>query len=294
MKYLFGGKGGVGKTTIAAASALYLSRRGKTLIVSTDPAHSLADIFETPIGAAETRISENLFALEIDAQKSLQEYKSKLLLNYHQTLQEFDLNLEAYLETIDHNPGAFESAIFDEFAKQLLRDDYATVVFDTAPTGATLRLIFMPDYLEGWIKFLIQSRKSILKLRNMLKLEKDPVIETLFEMQKQFRRIGALFKSKQTAINLVLNPESLAFEETARTIKTLQYYHLSIQSLVINRVVADDFPFKGYLKTQSEILEKVKREFQAAHRVLVPFFGEEVKGLKRLHALQGCLSELFE
>ena len=118
MKFLFGGKGGVGKTTIAAVSALHWAHRGKTLIVSTDPAHSLADIFETEIGGNETRIWENLFALEIDAQKSLAEYKRKLLLQYRQTVQEFELNLDAYLETIEHNPGAFESAIFDEFRSE--------------------------------------------------------------------------------------------------------------------------------------------------------------------------------
>jgi len=294
MKYLFGGKGGVGKTTIAAASALYWSHRGKTLIVSTDPAHSLADIFETPIGAAETRISENLFALEIDAQKSLQEYKSKLLLQYHQTLQEFDLNLEDYLETIDHNPGAFESAIFEEFSGQLLRDDYVTVIFDTAPTGTTLRLVFMPDYLDGWIKFLIQSRKGVLKLRDMLKREKDPVIEMLYDMQKKFRRVAAVFSSKQTAVNLVLNPESLAFEETARTIKTLEYYHLSVKSLVVNRVVDDGFPYKGYLKSQAEILAKVKRNFHHTQQIIVPFLGEEVRGLPRLARLQKYVNHLFE
>ncbi len=293
MKFLFGGKGGVGKTTIAAASALYWSRRGKTLIVSTDPAHSLADIFETPIGASETRISENLFALEIDAQKSLQEYKSKLLLQYHQILQEFDMNLEDYLETIDHNPGAFESAIFDEFARQLSRDDFDIVIFDTAPTGTTLRLVFMPETLEDWMNFLIQSRKGILKLRDILKREKDPVLETLYEMQEQFRRIGSTLKSEQTALMLVLNPETLAFEETVRTVRILEFYKLSIRTLIINRVVAEDFPYKGYLKSQGEILEKVQHRFPDMPRAVVPFLGEEVRGLKKLESLQDYITEIF-
>ena len=261
MKFLFGGKGGVGKTTIAAASSLYWSRRGKTLIVSTDPAHSLADIFETEIGGNETHIAENLFALEIDAQKSLAEYKRKLLAQYRQTMQEFELDLDSYLETIEHNPGAFESAIFDEFARHLLRTDYDTIIFDTAPTGTTLRLIFMPEYLESWIKFLIQSRKGILKLRDMLVREKDPVIETLYKMQKQFQQIAAVLNSNKTEIILVLNPETLAYEETARTMKTLAFYHLSVNALVVNRVVDENFPYQGYLKSQQKILDKLQKEF---------------------------------
>ena len=152
----------------------------------------------------------------------------------------------------------------------------------------------MPDYLDGWIKFLIQSRKGVLKLRDMLKREKDPVIEMLYDMQKKFRRVAAVFSSKQTAVNLVLNPESLAFEETARTIKTLEYYHLSVKSLVVNRVVDDGFPYKGYLKSQAEILAKVKRNFHHTQQIIVPFLGEEVRGLPRLARLQKYVNHLFE
>lgn len=293
MKFLFGGKGGVGKTTIAAASALFWSRHGSTLIVSTDPAHSLADIFETEIGGSETRIAENLFALEIDAQKSLAEYKRKISTQYHQTMQEFELNLDSYLETIEHNPGAFESAIFDEFSKHLLRTDYDTIVFDTAPTGTTLRLIFMPEYLDSWIKFLIQSRKGILKLRDMLVREKDPVIETLYAMQKQFQQIAAVLKSDKTEINLVLNPETLAFEETARTMKTLSFYHLPVNALVVNRVVDEKFPYKGYLKSQQNILDKLQQEYPGMDKVQVPFLGEEVKGVERLNELTRYVDQLF-
>ena len=293
MKFLFGGKGGVGKTTIAAASALYWANRGKTLIVSTDPAHSLADIFETAIGGNETRIRENLFALEIDAQKSLAGYKQKLLTQYHRTMQEFELDLDSYLETIEHNPGAFESAIFDEFAKHLLRTDYDTIIFDTAPTGTTLRLIFMPEYLDSWIKFLIQSRKGILKLRDMLVREKDPVIETLYKMQEQFQQIAAVLKSDKTKINLVLNPETLAYEETARTMKTLAFYHLPVNALVVNRIVDENFPYQGYLKSQQKILDKLQAKFFEMTRVNVPFLGEEVKGIARINELTRYVEKLF-
>ncbi|NOY61240.1 MAG: ArsA family ATPase, partial [Calditrichaeota bacterium] len=273
--------------------AVYWSRRGKTLIVSTDPAHSLADIFETEIGGNETRIAEHLFALEIDAQKSLAEYKRKLLAQYRQTVQEFEINLDAYLETIEHNPGAFESAIFDEFAKHLLRTDYDTIIFDTAPTGTTLRLIFMPEYLDSWIKFLIQSRKGILKLRDMLVREKDPVIETLYKMQKQFQQIAAVLKSDKTGIYLVLNPETLAFAETARTMKTLAFYHLPVNALIVNRVVDEKFPYQGYLKSQQKILDKIQDKFPEMTRVNVPFLGEEVKGLTRLNELTRYVEKLF-
>lgn len=293
MKFLFGGKGGVGKTTTAAAAALYFSGLARTLIVSTDPAHSLSDIFEMRIGGTETEIRKNLFALEIDPESAIKSYKEKIVQQFGGTLQEFHLNLESYLESIEHNPGAYESAIFDEFAKHLLRNDFETIVFDTAPTGSTLRLIFMPEYLNSWIKFLIQSRKGILKLREMLTREKDPVIETLYEMKDQFEKIGHLLTSTETEIVLVLNPETLAFEETSRTFRLLDHYHVPVKGLVVNRVVDDRFPYAGYLKSQKRILEALQNKYEPIPQVQIPFLGDEVKGLNRLANLVPFIQRLF-
>ena len=293
MKFLFGGKGGVGKTTTAAAAALYFSGLARTLIVSTDPAHSLSDIFEMQIGGTETEIRQNLFALEIDPEAAIKSYKEKIVQQFGETLQEFHLNLESYLESIEHNPGAYESAIFDEFAKHLLRDDYETIVFDTAPTGSTLRLIFMPEYLNSWIKFLIQSRKGILKLREMLTREKDPVIETLYQMKDRFEKIGRLLTSEETKFMLVLNPETLAFEETARTLGLLYHYNVPVNGLVVNRVVDDSFPYKGYLKSQRNILKELQHKYEHIQQVQIPFLGDEVKGLDRLGRLLPFLEQLF-
>ena len=293
-KILFGGKGGVGKTTLAATASLYWASKNPTLIVSTDPAHSLSDIFEKSIGGQETPVAENLVALEIDPEKAIQAYKQKILKQYAATLREFDLNLESYLNTLEHNPGAYESAIFDEFSRHLLRRDVQTVVFDTAPTASTLRLIFMPDYLDAWIQFLIQSRKGILKLREMLTREKDPVIETLYAMQKQFAEIAEILKSPQTALFLVLNPETLAYEETVRTAKILHYYGVNPAGLVVNRLVDETFPYPGYVASQRKILEKIERKFPKLTSVRIPFLGEEVKGIDRLKRLIPFVQPLFE
>jgi arsenite-transporting ATPase len=293
-KILFGGKGGVGKTTTAAAAALYWASKNRTLIVSTDPAHSLSDIFEQPIGGKETAVADNLVAVEIDPEQAIRAYKEKILKQYGATLREFELDLEAYVNTLEHNPGAYESAIFDEFSRHLLRQDYATVVFDTAPTGSTLRLIFMPEYLDAWIRFLIQSRKGILKLREMLTREKDPVIETLYTMQKQFTQIGTLLKSNQAAFFLVLNPETLAYEETARTIKMLTYYKVRPAGLIVNRVVNEAFPYAGYVASQKRILDKIEKNFAQIKKTNIPFLGEEVRGVKRLKRLISFVQPLFE
>ena len=292
-KILFGGKGGVGKTTIAAATALYLAGFGKTLIVSTDPAHSLSDIFEMEVGSEATPVAVNLFAIEIDPQKSIQAYKQKVMQQYRETLQEFDLEIESYLETMEQSPGAYESAIFDEFAGHLLRTDYDNIVFDTAPTGSTLRLIFMPEYLQGWIRFLIRSRQGILKLKDMLIREKDPVIETLYQMQDQFQRVATILKSKSADIILVMNPETLAWQETSRTIKTLNRYQVPVKALVVNRVVGDEFPYKGYLRTQRRILDQLQRHFSTIEKIEVPFLGEEVRGVESLSQLRAYVEKLF-
>jgi len=245
------------------------------------------------VGGTETEIRPNLFALEIDPESAIHAYKEKIVQQFGRTLQEFHLNLEAYLESIEHNPGAYESAIFDEFAKHLLRNDYETIVFDTAPTGATLRLIFMPDYLNNWIQFLIQSRKGILKLRDMLTREKDPVIETLYQMKSQFEKIGRLLTSEETKFVLVLNPETLAFEETARTIRFLHRFNVPVGGLVVNRVVDDAFPYRGYLASQKRILETIQHKYNRIPQVQIPFLGDEVKGLDRLGQLLPFLEQLF-
>ena len=137
-----GGKGGVGKTTVSAATALWFARQGKkTLVISTDPAHSLSDSYERNIGYNPTPIAENLEALEIDPEIAMQEYQAKM--KEQQALNPGnDMGMmQEQMDMASMSPGIDEAAAFDKFLQYMTTDEYDIVLFDTAPTGHTLRLL---------------------------------------------------------------------------------------------------------------------------------------------------------
>ena len=166
--YFFSGKGGVGKTTVAAATALWFARhKKKTLVISIDPAHSLADSFEQPIGPTVTKLTDRLWGLEIDPAQSLGEYKEKLL----PKLEGSPLNAMGLGDIMDiagSTPGIDELAAFDKFLQFLNSDEYDIIVFDTAPTGHTLRFLSLPDVLDSWVGKAIKMRMMFSNVTGLL------------------------------------------------------------------------------------------------------------------------------
>lgn len=165
-----GGKGGVGKTTISAATALWMAKSGKkTLIISTDPAHSLSDSFGMKIGHVPTKIIENLYAVEIDPEKAVEEYKEKLKSQMDMT-QGMGLDLlEEEMDLASMSPGIDEAAAFDQFIRYMTTNEYDVVIFDTAPTGHTLRLLSFPDIMDSWVGKMIKLRKQLQAMTKMFK-----------------------------------------------------------------------------------------------------------------------------
>lgn len=150
--YLFAGKGGVGKTSIAAATALYFSGKGmNTLIISTDPAHSLADSFEKSIGGDIVRIGKNLSAVEIDPKMAMAEYKEKIVPNLDKVDMLKGLDIGDTFDFAGNTPGIDELAAFDKFMQYMQSKEYDVIVFDTAPFGHTIRFLSLPDLLDSWI-----------------------------------------------------------------------------------------------------------------------------------------------
>ncbi|MDO8678118.1 MAG: ArsA family ATPase, partial [Acidobacteriota bacterium] len=236
----FGGKGGVGKTTCAAAMALAASRAGKrVLLVSTDPAHSTADIFEQPIGPEIVPLLPNLHGLEIDGAFESQRYVSKVkdqirdLFGHHiVTEANKQIDLAASM------PGAEEMALFDRIGALIRGEDsrFDLIVFDTAPTGHTLRLIRMPELMEAWIRALSRSRRAMLGIEQDDKT--DPVMISLADRLESLREFRAqLLSPRASAFVLVLVAERLPIEETARAIDQLQEAGVTIGGLVVNRVL---------------------------------------------------------
>jgi len=295
MRFLFGGKGGVGKTTLAAAFALGLSKKCRTLLISTDPAHSLSDIFDQEIGGTEKQICENLTALEIDPVRALQDYKREVTDRIRQTYRGLDLDIERFIDAVELSPGVQEAAVFDEFARNLTRDDYQKVVFDTAPTGSTLRLLMMSDLLSQWVSYLTDVRKGLARLRSLISKEKDPILAELLRMKSRFDEVRRVLQSPKTHILLILNPDGLSLLETQRAVEILQRGGFKVEGFIINKIMeTNDNTWKAVVNTQQKYLRKIEEDWGDKILVKIPFQKEEIRGVKALKEFGNFLTTLEE
>lgn len=295
MRFLFGGKGGVGKTTLAAAFALGLSKKCRTLLISTDPAHSLSDIFDQEIGGTEKQICENLTALEIDPVRALQDYKREVTDRIRQTYRGLDLDIERFIDAVELSPGVQEAAVFDEFARNLTRDDYQKVVFDTAPTGSTLRLLMMSDLLSQWVSYLTDVRKGLARLRSLISKEKDPILAELLRMKSRFDEVRRVLQSPKTHILLILNPDGLSLLETQRAVEILQRGGFKVEGFIINKIMeTNDNTWKAVVNTQQRYLRKIEEDWGDKILVKIPFQKEEIRGVKALKEFGNFLTTLEE
>ena len=291
----FGGKGGVGKTTCAAATALAASRRGKrVLLVSTDPAHSTSDIFERTIGPEPVELMPSLHAMEIDAasrvealRASVKEHIARLF--GHAILKEANRQIDLAATM----PGAEEVALFDRMGALIRGEDerFDLIVFDTAPTGHTLRLIRMPELMEAWIKALSRSRRAMLGVEQDDK--QDPIMMSLSDRLDRLRELRArLVSGRTTGFVLVLIPERLPIEETARAIAQLDEAGVRVSGLIVNRVLPETTtdPFLTARRRQESVyLEEIERRFSSHPIVRVPQLESDVYGLEALDRISAHL-----
>jgi len=306
----FGGKGGVGKTTVSSAYGLKCANAGlKTLVVSTDPAHSTSDVFDQQFDDDPARVEghENLWAMEIDPEEEVQAHMMEIKRRMGDQVSPALVNeIDRQIELAHQTPGAYESALFDRFIEVMRRasPDEATesasdeafdrVVFDTSPTGGTLRLLSLPEFLDQWIDRLIDKRSKSLDLFEKAavgkqearkKLESDPIIAHLQRRKEKFE-FAAKTLREDAAFYLVLNPDELSIRETRRSIDQLTEYGLAVNGLVLNKVTPapeDEEAGRGatYLRdrvaTERERIETV-RSFDSPLVALIESRVEEVKG----------------
>jgi arsenite-transporting ATPase len=262
----FGGKGGVGKTTCASALALAASKRGRrVLLVSTDPAHSTSDIFEQRINAEPTQLSSSLYVMEIDATQESRRY------------------VETVKEQIRR---LFGHSILKEANRQ-----FDLIVFDTAPTGHTLRLIRMPELMEAWIRALSRSRRAMLGVDQ--DDQADPIMASLSERLERLREMRArMVSGRTTGFVLVLVPERLPIEETARALAQLDDAGVKVGALIVNRVLplTTCDPFLAARRAQEDVyLQEIASRFAQQERVLIPQLERDVYGLAALERISGFL-----
>ena len=301
-----GGKGGVGKTSISAATGLWIGDQGKkTLIVSTDPAHSLSDSLETFIGHSPTLIRENLYAVEIDPDIAMEQKQAEL--NSQKSIASPDqaMGLDILGEQLDlasSAPGADEAAAFEVFLQVMTTNEYDVVVFDTAPTGHTLRLLSFPDLMDSWVGKMINVKTKLGSLTSAFKNiipfmdEDDP--QSTADLEETKRQIDeakkVLSNPDQTTFKMVLIPEEMSIYESERAIEALNKFNMTTDGIIVNQIMPDidncDF-CKSRHKIQQKRLAMIHQKFQDKSIAEIPLFKEEVKGIKKLNELAEVLYE---
>ena len=291
----FGGKGGVGKTTSAAATALQASRAGKrVLLVSTDPAHNTSDILGRPIGPEIVEVLPNLHALEVDATQESARYVEEVKVRIkalfgHAILKEANRQIDLAASM----PAAEEVALFDRIGSLIRGEDdrFDLLVFDTAPTGHTLRLIRMPELMEAWIRALSRSRRAMLGVDQEDK--NDPIMMSLGDRLERLREFRArLISPRVTSFVLVLNAERLPIEETARALAQLDEAGVRVGALIVNRVLPPSSmdPFLIARQAQERVyLDEIDSRFADVPRLRVPQLPRDVHGIETLQTIAAAL-----
>jgi arsenite-transporting ATPase len=300
---LFGGKGGVGKTTLAAATGLKTARSGvRTLVVSTDPAHSIADAYDSPVGETPTRVTDvpDLYALEIDPRERFSE-------RYGDTFGEMiddvrslgiDVSEEDVGEVAERGmvPGADEVAVLDLFAEYDDNPDWETVVFDTAPTGHTLRLLSLPDVMNTTVGRLISLKGQLDSVTSTLgslvgrggDSEGTSYSERMDRLEEITEQVGdRLRNDEKTEFRAVTLAERMAVAETERLLAELNEGDIHVGRLLVNKVLQDASEdcqtcWPRY-QEQLDVIETIESEFNLPVRE-VPLVADR-HGLDRVEAV---------
>jgi arsenite-transporting ATPase len=300
MKYVFfGGKGGVGKTVLAGASALWFARQGKrTLLASTNPVHSLTSMLDQDVFGTPTLVGgvDNFYAYEIDTKDTIEKSKVEIRDKISWFLKFADIKSKAdeFVESATMNPAFEESAMFENMIDLMFEDEYEVYVFDTAPTANARRLLGMSSVYSMWVNKMLKSREEAKSLRELLsyskkKQEKDPLLDYLLQFRERMGRAKDLLTDDQkTAFFFVTLPEALPIAVIKRFIAWFHDFGIPVGGVVVNMkieeaTVGEDAPdfVKNRVKMQEEYMEEIWHSFPDA-RAVVPLFETEVRGVEML------------
>jgi arsenite-transporting ATPase len=303
---LFSGKGGVGKTSLAAATGLQLSRLGhRTLVMSVDPAHSLADAFDLEVSLFHAKtgdpypIDERLAIHEVNIQKEIKRHWREISSYVISVLRTTGIS-DVEAEELAILPGMEElSAMM--YVNQFRREQrYDVIVLDCAPTAESMRFVSMPTTLEWYMKHIFPFQRGILKavrpLANRVSPVELPTDNYFANIQDLFGKldgIGELLEDpKTTSVRLVTNAEKMVLRETQRAFVYFSLHGLTVDGIVVNRVlpnvVTDSF-FEEWRNSQGRILEEIEAYFAPVPVKRVPLFTHEVLGRERLEELSRSL-----
>ncbi len=283
---LFTGKGGVGKTTIAAATGIKSSQLGyKTLIISTDPAHSLSDSFQKELKPYPTKVMENLYAMEVNVEYELERHWNtiKEYLTIFFKSQGID---DVVAEELAIFPGFDELASLLHLLSHYERGDFDVIILDCAPTGETLRLLSVPEVAKWYMNRFFGIEKKVLKLVKPIAeplinvpLPSEEVLNKIQELYVKMGKLKEILESDATSVRIVMNPEKMVIRESERAFTYLNLFGYRVDCIIVNKIFpreAGDY-FAKWFELQEMYLKEIEERFPLPI-FKIPFKSSEIVG----------------
>ena len=295
---MFGGKGGLGKTTFSAATAYYLAKKGhKVLVFSVDPQASLSDIFERDIfGQGAVEIMPNLYAQEIDADRHIREYQDEIRQKIFDMygLEEIPEEIESYIQAAAAEPAMEESAIFDQVVDIVVSAEYDYYIYDLVPLGHALYYLSMASVYDEWIDKITKLRQEMeeySQVASLIKREKeseeDMILKELLDIKYRINTSSSILTDKEkTAFFFVIIPEEMALLDTKKAAGLFAKYQVPLSGYVVNRVIPAELgqqSIPDYLRHRLEMqegyLHRIDEMFGNEVLARIPEFERDITGL---------------
>jgi arsenite-transporting ATPase len=305
---MFGGKGGLGKTTFSAAAAYWLAKKGfKVLVFSVDPQASLSDIFERDIfGKGPVEIMPNLFAQEIDADQRIREYqgeiRQKILDMYG--LDQVPEEIENYIQAAAAEPAMEESAILDEVVDIVISGDYDYYIYDLVPLGHALYYLSMASVYDQWIDKITGLREEMAEygqvaavMKRDKETEEDKILKELQYIKHRINASSSILTDKEkTAFYFVLIPEEMIILDTKKAAGLFAKYDVPLAGYIVNRVIpaelaSQDIPdyLRNRMEMQTKYLQEINQVFGNEVLTNVPEFERDITGLPMIERVADAL-----
>jgi arsenite-transporting ATPase len=301
---MYGGKGGLGKTTFSAATAYWLAKQGyKVLVFSVDPQASLSDIFQRDIfGKGQVEIMPNLYAQEIDADRRIKEYQDeirrKILEMYG--LEKVPDEIEHYIQAAAAEPAMEESAIFDEVVDIVVSGDYDYYIYDLVPLGHALYYLSMASVYDQWIEKITKLREEMREYAEMAaliqrkdELEEDKILEELQYIRDRINKSSSILTDKEkTAFFFVLIPEEMILLDTKKAAGLFAKYQVPLSGYIVNRVIPEELAsqhipeyLRHRMEMQKKYLREIREEFGDEVLAEIPEFERDITGLPMIERM---------
>src|SRR5512147_1955350 len=307
LRYLFfGGKGGVGKTAMAGATAIWLAKQGRrVMLASTNPVHSLSGLLNQNVFGKPTPVEgvSNLWAYEIDTKDTIERSKQEIREKIQWFLKFADISTKAedFVESATMNPAFEESAMFENMVDLMLKDEYDVYIFDTAPTANARRLLGMSKVYSLWVNKMLKSREEAQSLRELLsftkKMEGDPLMDYLVSFRDRMGHARELLTDpEKTAFFFVTLPEALPIAVITRFIGWFHEFGIPVGGVVVNMLIdhsqvkpeSPDF-VRNRVDMQASYMDDVWEKFPGMVRALLPLYENEVRGTPSLMRMGDAL-----